>query len=163
VSTGSDCTTSPSVITTANHDGAGCSVGCGVGLGSGVDGAGPSGGGEGSSAGGVSFVGGGGTGSWVGGFATGGVSTGGVVTPGTGSATFPLIIVVLSAVPCCAVWEGCSWEGRSAARASPAARTNTVRHEESATARARLIKLPPPPPPCQVGRSGSSCRFSPRY
>jgi hypothetical protein len=86
-------------------------------------------------------VGGGGAGASAGGFSTGGVTggvtTGGVVAPGSGSATFPLIIVVLSTLPCCAVWEGCC----SAARASLAARTKATRHKTSAAAIATVFRL----------------------
>ena len=83
-------------------------------------------------------MGGGGAGaSAAGGFSTGGVTTGGVVALGSGSATFPLIIVVLSTLPCCAVWGGCC----SAARASPAARTKATRHKTSAAAIATVFRL----------------------
>jgi hypothetical protein len=67
---------------------------------------------------------------------TGAVSTDGVVTLGTGSASLPLIIVTLSAVPGCDVWEGCS-----AARASPAASTKTTKHKASATAKPTIFQV----------------------
>jgi hypothetical protein len=69
-------------------------------------------------------------------FSTGAVSTDGVVTLGTGSATLPLIIVTLSAVLSCDVWEGCS-----VARASPAASTKTTKHKASATAKATIFQV----------------------
>jgi hypothetical protein len=67
---------------------------------------------------------------------TGTVSADGVVELGTGSATLPLIIVTLSAVPGCDVWEGCS-----AARASPVASTKTTKHKASATAKATIFQV----------------------
>jgi hypothetical protein len=128
-----------------NHCVAGRGAGCGATTsGSGVDGTGSIGGVEGSSAGGVSFLGGGGAGSAAGGFSTGGATTGGatggvtggVVAPGTGSATWPLIIVVLSTVPCSGGWEGCS-----AAQAALVARTKAARHKASATAGATVFRM----------------------
>jgi hypothetical protein len=67
---------------------------------------------------------------------TGTVSKDGVVTLGTGSATLPLIMVTLSAVPGCDVWEGCS-----AARASPVASTKTTKHKASGTAKATIFQV----------------------
>ena len=78
----------------------------------------------------------GGGGVCAGGVSTGGVFTGGV-TSATGSATLPLIIVVLCTVPGCVVWDGCS-----AAQASPPARTTKVtRHKTSIIARAWIFRL----------------------